>query len=89
MARPEKERPQTLDEAVAQLKRDPSHPVRARVDNLDVELRALATAEAGKPRKLGSRMAALGPWRGESPDEILRFLREARAAGGSAEPPKV
>ena len=38
MARPEKRIPGTLEEAVAQLKRDPSHPVHARVDGLETEL---------------------------------------------------
>jgi hypothetical protein len=31
-------------------------------------------------------MAALGPWQGESTEEIIRILREGREAGGSAEP---
>jgi hypothetical protein len=33
-------------------------------------------------------MAALGPWQGESTEEIIRILREGRASGGSAEPPE-
>jgi hypothetical protein len=41
VATPEKQRPTTLDEAVIQLKRDPSSPVRARVGELDVELRVV------------------------------------------------
>jgi hypothetical protein len=41
VATPEKQRPTTLDEALAQLKRDPDHPVRARVGDLDVELRVV------------------------------------------------
>ena len=74
-----------LKAAVEELKRDPSRPVQAHVDHLDVELRALA------PRKrstdLGKFLADLGPWEGESLDELLERLREARKKGGSAEPP--
>jgi hypothetical protein len=36
---------------------------------------------------LGDWMAAAGPWQGESEEEILELLREARRSGGSAEPP--
>jgi len=34
-------------------------------------------------------MASAGPWQGESEDEILEVLREARRAGGSSEPPEM
>ena len=44
MATPEEKRPTTLDEAVIQLNRDPSSPVRARVGDLDVELRVVSGA---------------------------------------------
>jgi hypothetical protein len=74
-----------LQEAVAALRRDPAQPVRARVDDLEVELRAVRGG--AKVVGLGDRIAALGPWEGESPEEIRRILREARQAGGSAEPP--
>lgn len=87
MATPEKQRRTTLDEAVAQLERDPSHPVRARVGELDVEIRVVSggiQAQAG----LGDLMAAAGPWEGESTEELIRILREGRDAGGSAEPPE-
>ena len=71
---------QTLDEAVEQLKRDPSHPVRARVGDLTIEVRAI-------PEHLGEKsaadiFAAIGPWAGETTDEILGILAEARRAGG-------
>lgn len=71
---------------MAQLKRDPNHPVRARVGELDVEIRVVSGGlqhETG----LGDLMAAAGPWEGESTDELIRILREGRDAGGSAEPP--
>jgi hypothetical protein len=74
MARPEKHIPASLEEAVAALKRDPHHPVHARVDNLDVEIRVLA-AETVAPTDV---FAGVGPWQGESTEDLLRVLREAR-----------
>jgi hypothetical protein len=86
VARPEKHIPSSLAEAVAELKRDPHRPVHARVDNLDVEIRVLETpthVDLG----LGDRMAAAGPWQGETEEEILEILREARRGGSSEDPP--
>jgi hypothetical protein len=74
VARPEKRIPASLEEAVAALKRDPQRPVHARVDNLDVEIRVLA-AEKAVPTDI---FAGVGPWQGESTDELLRVLHEAR-----------
>lgn len=79
--------PATLEEALEKLRRDPSHPVRAHVDDLDVELRALPPRRREGPG-LGSRMAALGPWQGESTEEIIRILRDGREAGGRASAPE-
>lgn len=81
-------KPVTIEDALAALKRDPTHPVCVHVDavDMDVELRAVI-----RPRRtgsgLGSKMAALGPWQGESLEEITTILREGRRAGGSALPP--
>lgn len=86
VARPEKHVPASLEEAVAELKRDPRRTVHARVDELEVEIRVvekLAHPSVG----LGDRMAAAGPWQGETEEEILAILREARRSGGSEEPP--
>lgn len=83
MATPAKQIP-GLEEAVAQLKRDPANPVHAQVENLEVELRVVGNAPT---RRRGSRMAALGPWEGITTDDLIRVLREGRAAGGSGEPP--
>jgi hypothetical protein len=85
VATPEKRRSTTLDEAVAELKRDPNQPVRARVGELDVEIRVVSAGEHAKAG-LGDLTAAAGPWEGESTDELIRILREGRDAGGSAEP---
>lgn len=85
MATPGKQRQATLDEAVARLQRDPNHPVRARVGELDVEIRVISGGQRDQTG-LGDLMAAAGPWEGESTEELIRILREARDAGGSAEP---
>lgn len=77
----------TIEEALEKLKRDPSQPVRAHVDDLDVEVRAVPHRRPRGPG-LGTRMAALGPWQGESTEEIIRILREGREAGGRAVPPE-
>ena len=87
MATPQTKIPTTLEEALARLKRDPIHPVRAHVDDLDVELRAVPFRRREGPG-LGTRMAALGPWQGESTEEIIRILREGREVGGRAAPPE-
>jgi hypothetical protein len=87
VATPESLRPATLDEALAQLKRDPSRPVRARIGELDVEMRVIAGGVQGQPG-LGDLMAAAGPWEGESTEELIGILREGRDAGGSSEPPE-
>ena len=85
MATPQTQIPKALEEALAKLRHDPSHPVRAHLDDLDVELRAVE-----KPKmRLGDFMAEGGGWKGESAEDILRIIREARAAGNSSEPPKL
>ena len=76
----------TLEEAVEELKRDPLHAVRLHVGGVDVELHLVRREE--RRRRLGDLMAEGGGWKGESADEILRFLREARDAGGHTEPPR-
>ncbi len=86
---PQKQIPKALEEALAKLRRDPSQPVRAHLDELDVELRVV-TARGEEPAPgLGDRMAAAGPWEGESTEEIIRILREGRDAGGNAETPEI
>jgi hypothetical protein len=76
-----------LEEAVEALKRDPSRPVRAQVDDLDLELRAVGS----NPRtvRLGDFLSSLGPWEGESAAELNARLKEARASGGSSELPRL
>ena len=77
----------TLEEAVAELKRHPEKTVRAHCGDLDVEMRTVSPA--AHPQRLGDSLAALGPWEGKSSETLISRLREARAAGGSAEPPRL
>jgi len=85
VATPEKKRLTTLEDAVDQLERDPLHPVRLHINDVDVEVHLVKTE--GTAQRFGDFMAEGGGWKGESPDEILRILREARKSGGTAEPP--
>ena len=50
----------TIEEVVEQLKRDPSHPVRARLGGLTVEVRAVAELPAAK--SAADLFAEIGPW---------------------------
>jgi hypothetical protein len=85
VATPQTQIPKALEEALAKLRHDPSHPVRAHLDELEVELRAVE-----KPKmRLGDFMAEGGGWKGESAEDISRIIREARTAGTSSEPPKL
>jgi hypothetical protein len=84
MAQPAAKTP--LDEALASLRRDPTHPVRVHMEGMDVELRAVATPQPEMP--IGDYLASLGPWEGENTEELLKLLHEGRRAGGSEEPPR-
>jgi hypothetical protein len=89
MATPQTQIPKALEEALAKLRHDPSHPVRAHLDELDVELRVVTAHREEPAVGLGDCMAAAGPWEGESTEEIIRILREGRDAGGNAETPEI
>ena len=78
---------ETLERAVAELRKHPESAVRANCGDLTVELRAVSSPPEN--RLLGDSLAALGPWEGESTEELISRLREAREAGGSAEPPRL
>lgn len=57
----------TLNEAVARLKKDPSQPVRARIEDMTVEVRAVV--EARSDQSAADVFAAIGPWAGETTEE--------------------
>ena len=71
-----------FDKAIERLKRDPSRPVRVRADSLEVELRVVSRPSTG----LGTRIAALGPWEGESEADLLERLRQARGTAAKHRP---
>lgn len=77
----------TLEEMVEQLKRDPSHVVRTTVGGLTVELRAVP--EPAIPQSAADVFAAIGPWAGETTDEILTILADARRQGGQRSVPEL
>jgi hypothetical protein len=66
----------TLDEALQRLKREPGEPVRATVEGMTVEVRVVP----GPPviRSAADVFAEIGPWEGETTEEMLTFLAEAR-----------
>ena len=69
----------TIDEALQQLKREPGQPVRAMVEGLTVEVRVVP--ELPVSRSAAALFAEIGPWEGETTDEMLEFLAEARQRG--------
>ena len=51
----------TLDKALAQLRRDPEHLVRANIDELEIELRVIGkTADSGQDGPYDSLLASAG-----------------------------
>ena len=70
----------TLDEVVEQLKRDPGQPVRTTLGGLTIEVRAVSGPAPGK--SAADAFAEIGPWSGETTDEILSILADARHQGG-------
>ena len=70
----------TIEEAVELLKRDPTQPVRTRVGGLTIDVRAVA--EPADERSAAELFAELGPWAGETTEEMLELLATARRHGG-------
>ena len=77
-----------LDEAVAALRQDPSKPVRAKLGDITVELRAVNDGHT--EQSAADAFAAVGPWEGETPDELRKRLSRARflapPSGGYEDP---
>ncbi|MGD0835580.1 MAG: hypothetical protein ABSB49_02930 [Polyangia bacterium] len=76
----------TLEEAVAELRRDPLHSVHARVDGLEVELRIVSANK--RPGVAEDVLGGAGPWVGETTEEILQVMHELRRDDGR-EPPRL
>jgi len=70
----------TIEEEDEQLKQDPTQPVRTRVGDLTIEMRAVAEPTTG--RTAADVFAELGPWEGETTEELLKILAQARHRGG-------
>lgn len=75
---------ENIDQALVRLRKNPGHPVRAQFDDIEIEIRVVD--KSSRPGRLGERLAALGPWSGETEAEIVSLVSEARRIGGSAEP---
>ena len=73
----------SLADAFAELRRDPTNAVRVRVDDLDVELRAVAPP--ARRERLGTFLASLGQWEGEPPEALLDHLPPVRGDEGLEE----
>jgi hypothetical protein len=67
-----------LDEAIQALKRDPTQPVRVRVDeDLTVEVRAVESTAVPK-RSAADAFRELGRWEGETGAELDALFADAR-----------
>ncbi len=69
-----------IDQAILELRRAPQKPVVAEVDGLVVELRYKGQ------RTADDIFNEVGPWEGESADELRQLIHDARV--DSKEPPK-
>lgn len=69
----------TLDEVLQRLKREPGEAVRATVQGMTVEVRVVP----GPPviRSAADVFAEIGAWEGETTEEMLKFLADARRQG--------
>jgi hypothetical protein len=82
MARPEKQIPKTLEEAVAELKRDPSHPLRLAVNDVEVEIRLVAPTQ----QQTTDDLLNGATWYGESAEELVKLIRQGRELDEPPEP---
>ena len=70
--------PLALDQAVEALKLDPTHTVRARVGDMTVELRAVPDSPPTPERTVGEVLREVGPWEGESYEELVALFADVR-----------
>ena len=69
---------QPLEDAIHALRRDPTHPVRVKVDEqLTVEVRAIVTGEASR-KSAADSFRNLGRWEGETGTELDALFSDIR-----------
>ena len=73
--------PNSIDEAIKALRRDPSQSVRATVGDVTLELRLVSSASQARPA--AEAFDEIGPWVGETTEEMLSLLADARRRGGN------
>lgn len=71
----------SIQQALDELRAEPEKPVQVTVDGLTVEVRVVHDLADDTP--LSAVFAEIGPWEGESTEEIMQFFREARREGGT------
>ena len=71
-----------LQDAVAELRANPNKPVTTQIDGLLVEIRRKA------PETADDVFEAVGPWEGESAEELTHLLLEARRESPAKKPPR-
>ena len=81
----------SIEEILAELARSPDAKVLAKLGEMTVEVRRVAaTADAKSAADvLREILAEHGPWAGETEQELLDRLAEARRAGGSRPAPEL
>jgi hypothetical protein len=78
---------QTLEQVVEQLRREPGRPIRTAVDGFMVEVRAVPDSPG--ERSAADVLSAIGPWAGETTEEILTILANARQSSGQRTVPEL
>jgi hypothetical protein len=76
-----------LEQVIEQLKREPGRPVRAVIGGFMVEVRAVSDLPA--ERSAADVLSAVGPWAGETTDEILAILANARRSSSQRTVPEL
>jgi len=75
---PRVSQPLPIDEAIQALRRDPTHPVRVKVDDaLTVEVRAVEPTPRAK-KTLGDLLREIGGWEGERGPELDALFTRQR-----------
>ncbi|MFL5864006.1 MAG: hypothetical protein ACJ780_25085 [Solirubrobacteraceae bacterium] len=68
---------------MADLKRDPSHPLPFAISDIEVAIRLIAPAK----RQTTDDMLNGATWYGESAEELLKLIRQGREVDEPPEPP--